>query len=231
MLTLARSSWTSEPLCSAHQSKPGYVTTPSGPIGHTYAHNLVSAQDELGRIGITINNWNRQHAVKHEKAANAQQRYERDLYDSILCQSNWNAHKRVRQKITRWKHADTPRREADTTLENLRRIGQLAPPRVTAACIGTVCNKWASERRMQRRNTHTNKCIFHCRHEEDPPGPEDSLEHYWHCTVLQGIFNDEGFKISQFSPKEILLLNGKLTELELIRASAACYATMKSTTM
>jgi len=49
-----------------------------------------------------------------------------------------------------------------------------------AAVISTAWNRWATERRFQRRAGTGNRCVFNC-----GAGAEDTIEHYRYCKVVR----------------------------------------------
>ena len=98
-----------------------------------------------------------------------------------------DASARVRHKMGRWKlHSDqpimnmpgelTPAWTCTRALSNLRRLHHIVTPRVSAACWGTLWNRWTTARRFQQRQSAKNRCVFSC-----SPRAEDSIEHYAFC--------------------------------------------------
>jgi hypothetical protein len=84
-----------------------------------------------------------------------------DTYDALA----W-----TRRKLERWGCKD--RREAVRSLRRIRELQPAVPPRVMAAAIGCVWNRWATARRMQQRHS---SCLLGC------GVGEDSVEHYASC--------------------------------------------------
>ena len=93
---------------------------------------------------------------------------------------------------------------------------------MSAACISTVCNRWVTERRFQRRHLPSNKCVF-CPSREDGTGPEDSLEHYFACPCLARIIGFEVANLQNHSTREVLLLCGTFSKEERIIAATTTY--------
>ena len=85
----------------------------------------------------------------------------RDSYDALW----W-----TRRKLRRWGCHD--RREAERSLQRVRSLRGEVPPRVMAAAIGCVWNRWPTARRKQCRRS---VCLLGC------GCGEDSVEHYAGC--------------------------------------------------
>ena len=105
--------------------------------------------------------------------------------------ANTNPEERVRCKQRRWQlsspishpyvrkypaRAATPAGQARRALHNLHVLAQLTPPRVRAAALGTIWNRWTTSRRFQQRGSEANKCVLGC-----GATAEDSVEHYCCC--------------------------------------------------
>ena len=89
----------------------------------------------------------------------------RDMYDP----GHW-----TREKLSRWGLRD--RRQADRSLARLRSLGSEVPPRVMAATIGCIWNRWPTARRLQRRGY---PCLLGC------GVGEDSIQHYACCRLTR----------------------------------------------
>jgi len=61
------------------------------------------------------------------------------------------------------------------TLQRLRLLGGVVPPRVWTATFGCIWNRWATSRRRQEIRS---RCLFGCQ------WAEDSIEHYAQCPSL-----------------------------------------------
>ena len=86
----------------------------------------------------------------------------------------YNAEQWTRHKLHRWGLRD--RRQATRSLDRLRALAQTVPPRVMAATLGCVWNRWATARRRQRRGC---PCLLGC------GSGEDSIEHYACCRITR----------------------------------------------
>ena len=84
------------------------------------------------------------------------------------------AEQRLRHKLTRWRLAGFPGRNARLVHSALQRLPRLVPPRVQCAVLSTLFNRWTTARRFQRPG---NGCLLGC-------GGDDSIEHYLRCSVL-----------------------------------------------
>jgi hypothetical protein len=85
----------------------------------------------------------------------------------------------MRDKLLRWRFPD--RRQATLARRVLQRLTELRPlvnPRVSAAVLSTLWNRWATDRRYQRREA--GRCVLRC-----SDTAEDSIEHYACCPVVR----------------------------------------------
>ena len=87
---------------------------------------------------------------------------------------------RIRDKLARWQLPGRPRALADAYTRQVNHCRRSVPPRVRAAMWNTAWNRWVTERRLQRRGSVNDVCVFGC-----PPAAEDNLEHYSRCRVLR----------------------------------------------
>ena len=96
----------------------------------------------------------------------------------LRMQSAYDAQARMRARLERWKLPGFPRVVARKALLHLRQVRALAPPRVGAAVLSTMWNRWTTARRFQK----SGKCVFGC-----SPTACDSIEHYACCTVVREV--------------------------------------------
>ena len=135
---------------------------------------------------------NREQQTKHH---NDKKHFQRNAYNKLLQADTYNPTARNRGKFTRWElhipdtHAvplnttcrqNTPAWQARRALASLQLLKELAPPRVCAAALSTLWNRWCTHRRYQHRHWKTNQCLLGC-----STTNEDSIEHYYHCEVTQ----------------------------------------------
>ena len=119
--------------------------------------------------------------------------YQRNAYNNLLQADDYHPSARNRAKFSRWelhnlpKHLvppnttcrqNTPAWHARRALASLQLLKQLAPPRVGAAALSTLWNRWCTHRRYQRRHSPSNVCLLRC-----GANAEDAIEHYFHCPV------------------------------------------------
>ena len=83
---------------------------------------------------------------------------------------------RMRQRLNRWRLPGFPRRTAARALQSLESVRTVAPPRVCAAVLSTMWNRWTTARRFQGAG----RCVFLC-----SPTAQDSIEHYCSCAVVR----------------------------------------------
>ena len=81
---------------------------------------------------------------------------------------------RLRHRLRRWKLPGFPRIVTSRVLRRLRTLSKLVAPRVQAAAISTIFNRWTTRRRFQQG--YENSCVLGC-------GGDDSLEHYLRCSA------------------------------------------------
>ena len=165
---------------------------------------------------------------------------------NLLCKSDkYDAEERVRNKQKRWYLNDqgrhlgsrligksgTPAWQAQRTLHNLRLLNTLAPPRVFAACLSTLFNRWTTARRFQQRNSDANRCVLGCATNTGDQ-PEDSIEHYCRCRFAR----DLGSRYLHLDPSTqinmhtFMLCNAQITTCEELVASAILiYAMYRAT--
>ena len=145
---------------------------------------------------------------------------------------------RMRHKLERWHLPGPPAHVARRVLDRLGRLQSLAPPRVCAAYLGTLWNKWTTARRYQQRESIANRCRLGCA----PNGSdtcerfaEDSLEHYASCAVTRDVAwiclrIDLRSGIGSTSQAlETFLMTGKMATIEdpdsrLLRGAILVYA-------
>ena len=112
---------------------------------------------------------------------------------------------RIRRKMKRWKIEGPPKESAPAFVacrveRHLKQLSNLVAPRVHAAVLSTIFNRWTTARRFQRRGCISNQCWLGC-----DAGCEDSIEHYAKCPTLRD------FSIAVFSMREIDLDIGIFT--------------------
>ena len=105
----------------------------------------------------------------------------RRLFQSTLAtklreQSSYNPQERMRCKLRRWQLPGQPRVYTDRVLQRLTLIRSLVPPRVSAAVLGTLWNRWTTRRRFQQAG----RCVLQC-----SDTAQDRIEHYAYCPVVQ----------------------------------------------
>ena len=81
----------------------------------------------------------------------------------------------MRARIERWVLPGPPLRVARRVLRHLAALRDCAPPRMAAAALSTLWNRWCTERRFQR----IGPCVFGCADQAD------AIEHYARCPVVR----------------------------------------------
>ena len=83
---------------------------------------------------------------------------------------------RMRHKLQRWNLTVLPRWAATRALNRLNYLHKHAPPRVSAAALSTLWNRWTTARRFQ----FFSPCCLGC-----SDTAADSIEHYAHCPLVR----------------------------------------------
>ena len=91
-----------------------------------------------------------------------------------------NAVERCRHKLRRWRLDGLPAVVARRVAMRFQELVPLAPPRVRAAVLSTLWNRWTTHRRFQQRGAAGDYCLLCC----GGAGASDSLEHYGRCKVV-----------------------------------------------
>ena len=152
--------------------------------------------------------------------------FQKSVRKHILKRNAPDAEERMRSKLARWHLPTLPRLAAGRALDNLTRLRLLVPPRVSAAVLGTMWNRWTTARRFQS----CGRCTLGC-----SPTAADSIEHYSRCQVVQTIAAKYlGLRItgSSFLPLLTLTANELRAEPKasrLARAAVLAYATYRTT--
>lgn len=132
------------------------------------ARGITTIAVEDAAAGTAVRPWTPAQAVQvrrgFQKAAR-RMALAGDTYDALA----WH-----RRKLERWGFMD--RRQAARSLARLKELHSLVPPRVLAAAIGCMWNRWPTSRRKQRRGC---QCLLGC------GVGEDSVEHYNGCRLTR----------------------------------------------
>ena len=85
---------------------------------------------------------------------------------------------RLRRRLERWRLPELLGVAARRVAQNLQRLPKLVPPRLRAAMLSTIFNRWTTDRRMRSLRGGRRVCVLGCSCTAD-----DSVEHYVHCAV------------------------------------------------
>jgi hypothetical protein len=151
--------------------------------------------------------------------------FQRTVYGRILRSRAPDPVDRMRYKIVRWKLEGPPAVVARRVLANLQRLKGLVAPRVAAACLSALWNRWTTARRFQQRAAALNLCVLGC-----GGAAEDSIEHYVHCpsvrTVARGIL-----RLGEAGPDRFFLAARGLGDEELACLGILVYAAYSATNL
>ena len=105
----------------------------------------------------------------------ARRHFQKAAYDRIVARRRPIAEDRMRDRLLRWNLPGAPLRVDRRVLRRLEALRGLVPPRVSAAALSTLWNRWCTCRHFQRRGL----CVLGC------PSAEDSIEHYGRCPIIR----------------------------------------------
>jgi hypothetical protein len=152
--------------------------------------------------------------------------FQKAVRKHIIKRTMPDSEERMRSKLKRWHLPGLPRVVASRALAGLKALRSLVPPRVSAAVLSTMWNRWTTARRFQRRARCTLGCSL---------SAEDSIEHYSRCPVVRTVASnrlgmyDTG---ASFLPLFNLVadeLRSEPRKSRLVRAAVLTYATYRST--
>ena len=152
--------------------------------------------------------------------------FQREAASAIVAFRKPEAEARVRHKLQRWNLQGYPGPNARRVLRRLRELQSLVPPRVSAACFGTIWNRWTTSRRFQQRGSATNRCVLGC-----SISAEDSVEHNIHCHIVQE-FAHAYLRLGKLEPHDFLLASADTRWNEgsqLTRLAILVYCTYRAT--
>jgi hypothetical protein len=104
-------------------------------------------------------------------------RFQSTLADKLRQKTAYDPQRRMENKLRRFHLPGPPAIIATRVLRRMVRLRTLIPPRVSAAVLSTLWNRWATKRRVEQR---WGPCTLRC-----SPTAADSLEHYAHCPVIR----------------------------------------------
>ena len=86
---------------------------------------------------------------------------------------------------------------AENVLTHVKALAGQVTPRVQAAVLSTLYNRWTTKRRFQQ--DPTNGCLLRC-------GGDDSIEHYLRCPTLRTFLSNRlGLPVTQADMWDLLL--------------------------
>jgi len=128
-----------------------------------------------------------------------------EIYNRLLNKKATYGLSRLAEKVERW-DLGNPRIVAERILPRLQAIAKWVPPRVQAATLSTVWNRWCTARRYQVADTSPTGCLLGC----TSTRCLDEIEHYLRCPiVLQVARTKLGLHLTPASSWEHLLLAGR----------------------
>ena len=100
------------------------------------------------------------------------------MTERLVAQDKYCVERRLRARLARWRLPDYPGRTARRAARQLVRLRRLVPPRLCAATLSTIFNRWTTDRRMRSLRDNQRPCVLGC-----STTACDSVEHYFHCPV------------------------------------------------
>ena len=110
------------------------------------------------------------------QAARVRQQFQSTLSLMLRRKEPYDEEHRMRHKFQRWNLTVLPRLAATRALNRLNYLDKHAPPRVGAAALSTLWNRWTTARRFQ----FFSPCCLGC-----SDTAADSIEHYAHCPLVR----------------------------------------------
>jgi hypothetical protein len=99
------------------------------------------------------------------------------LATKLRQRETYNPQTRMRCKLERWRLPGPPRVVADRVLRRLDTLRDKVHPRVSAAVLSTLWNRWTTRRRFQQCG---GSCVLRCSY-----SAQDSIEHYARWPVIR----------------------------------------------
>ena len=132
---------------------------------------------------------------------------------------------RIRKRVeNKWRLSGLPGRTSRRIYLNLQRLRGLAPPRVRSAVLGTIFNRWTTDRRMRHLVARSGKCRLQC-----SETAADSIEHYVHCPVVGEWASRRLHLDARAMCMDHWLLAIHLSDSMLVRITAAIYVVYRTT--
>jgi len=103
-------------------------------------------------------------------------KFQSTMSQALRKKSLYNEQERMRNKLRRWKMPGRPAIIAARAVRRLQLLNVLTPPRVCAAMLSTLWNRWTTRRRFQQRG----KCVLLC-----SETAVDCIEHYAGCPAVR----------------------------------------------
>ena len=141
----------------------------------------------------------------------------------LLSKDGFDPATRLRYRLERWKLPGFPGRTARTVHAQLLRLRRMVPPRVRAAVLGLILNRWTTDRRMRGLRGRVGPCVLGC-----SPTADDAIEHYVHCPILQDWLHRRLHLQVPYPRLQWWLLGWHLTNMELCKQAAAAYVLNKT---
>ena len=131
---------------------------------------------------------------------------------------------RLRHKASRWRLTGLPGPTARCIQRNLQRLKAIAPPRVRAAVLSTLFNRWTTDRRMRSLRATNGGCRLGC-----PRCAQDSLEHYARCGVIQQWAERRLRQAPTQRPTEQWMFATRMSDEQLGRNTIVVYVAYRTT--
>ena len=143
----------------------------------------------------------------------------------LLQQRGFSPEMRIRHKVDRWQLQGPPARTARTIHRNLLKLRRLVPPRVRAAVLSTLYNRWVTDRRMRSIRRHCqDTCVLGC-----SARAKDSIEHYIHCPIIRSWMGTRLGTGGALRTREHWMMATPMDDVDLRRMAVTVYVAYRTT--
>jgi hypothetical protein len=196
----------------------------------SHVKTLALAMNSLRELGLSKTSMEDEIAQSHRPwtrsvAERVKKCFQRSVYRKFADTRAPDPEERMRLKLRRWKLIGPPGMVARRALGNIQKLQGLVAPRVCAACLGTLWNRWTTARRFQRRGALHNRCLLGC-----GTSAEDSIEHYLRCPSAMAVAT-RTLRMNEITWEMMLLSARGMGEDSLLGVSLLTYAIYNATNL
>ena len=133
---------------------------------------ILTARAQLGGVGVG--------PLTLQGSKKFRRQTQRWFVNQLVAKDGFCPEQRIRAVMTRWRLEGLPARIARTVTRQLQQLRRLVAPRLRAATMSTIFNRWVTSRRMRQLQEGRQSCVLHCSDTAD-----DSIEHYFNCPIYR----------------------------------------------